>query len=29
LVVLNPSDSLTEGAVVRVAETTTPAQRKP
>jgi RND family efflux transporter MFP subunit len=29
LVVLNPSDSLTEGAVVRVAETATPAQRKP
>jgi RND family efflux transporter MFP subunit len=28
-VVLNPSDSLTEGAVVRVAETPVPAQRKP
>jgi RND family efflux transporter MFP subunit len=28
-VVLNPSDSLTEGAVVRVAETPAPAQRKP
>jgi RND family efflux transporter MFP subunit len=28
-VVLNPSDSLTEGAVVRVAETPSPAQRKP
>jgi RND family efflux transporter MFP subunit len=28
-VVLNPSDSLTEGAVVRVAETPTTAQRKP
>jgi RND family efflux transporter MFP subunit len=28
-VVLNPSDSLSEGAVVRVAETPVPAQRKP
>jgi len=28
-VVLNPSDSLTEGTVVRVAETPAPAQRKP
>jgi len=28
-VVLNPSDSLTEGAVVRVAETPAPSQRKP
>ena len=28
-VVLNPSDSLTEGAVVRVAETPAPTQRKP
>ena len=28
-VVLNPSDSLTEGAAVRVAETPVPAQRKP
>jgi RND family efflux transporter MFP subunit len=28
-VVLNPSDSLTDGAVVRVAETPAPAQRKP
>ncbi len=28
-VVLNPSDSLTEGALVRVAETPTPVQRKP
>jgi RND family efflux transporter MFP subunit len=28
-VVLNPSDSLTEGTVVRVADTPTPAQRKP
>jgi RND family efflux transporter MFP subunit len=28
-VVLNPSDSLTEGAVVRVAETSAPAQGKP
>jgi RND family efflux transporter MFP subunit len=28
-VVLNPSDSLTEGAVVRVADTPVPAQRKP
>ena len=28
-VVLNPSDSLTEGAVVRVAESPVPAQRKP
>jgi len=28
-VVLNPSDSLSEGAVVRVAETPAPAQRKP
>jgi RND family efflux transporter MFP subunit len=28
-VVLNPSDSLTEGTVVRVAETPVPAQRKP
>jgi RND family efflux transporter MFP subunit len=28
-VVLNPSDSLTEGAVVRVADTPLPAQRKP
>lgn len=29
LVVLNPSDSLTEGATVRVAEAPAPAQRKP
>jgi len=28
-VVLNPSDSLSEGAVVRVAETSAPAERKP
>ena len=28
-VVLNPSDSLTDGSVVRVAETTAPAQRNP
>ena len=28
-VVVNPSDSLTDGEVVRVAETATPAQRKP
>ena len=28
-VVLNPSDSLTDGAIVRLAETPTPAQRKP
>jgi multidrug efflux pump subunit AcrA (membrane-fusion protein) len=27
-VVLNPSDSLTDGAVVRVAEASAPAQRK-
>jgi multidrug efflux pump subunit AcrA (membrane-fusion protein) len=27
-VVLNPSDSLTDGSVVRVAETSAPAQRK-
>jgi len=26
---LNPSDSLTDGAVVRVAETPVPEQRKP
>jgi hypothetical protein len=29
LVVLNPADSLTEGASVRVVETPAPAQRKP
>jgi hypothetical protein len=28
-VVMNPSDSLTEGTVVRLADTSAPAQRKP